>query len=106
VSGYSDSQLTHILREEVAPVLWPNLVSVAGEWVGFDLTGLERLILKRGYGYWVMWLLAGLTLKMINSDWTQVLALTAQQRSTVSRTPTEPTHRGPGSDSPSTSSDP
>lgn len=35
-SSFSIHQLRHIYLEEVAPVLYLNLLSPAGEWVGFD----------------------------------------------------------------------
>lgn len=35
-SPYSLAQIKSIHDAEVAPVLWRNLVSVAGEWTGFD----------------------------------------------------------------------
>ena len=35
-SGFSISELRRIHLEEVAPVLYPNLLSPAGEWAGFD----------------------------------------------------------------------
>ena len=35
-SGFSIGELRRIHLEEVAPVLYPNLLSPAGEWAGFD----------------------------------------------------------------------
>ena len=35
-SGYSVEQLQEIYFYEVAPVVYPNLLSVAGAWSGFD----------------------------------------------------------------------
>lgn len=35
-SGFSVKELRHIYLDEVAPVLYPNLLSPAGEWMGFD----------------------------------------------------------------------
>lgn len=43
---YSVEQLDEICIFEVAPVLFPNLESVAGEWAGFDPTWLEQEISK------------------------------------------------------------
>jgi hypothetical protein len=37
--GYSVPQLRDISRFEVAPVVFPNLLTVAGEWAGFDEEG-------------------------------------------------------------------
>lgn len=45
-SGYSLQQLREIYRFEVAPVLFPNLMSVAGEWAGFDAEWLHRSIIR------------------------------------------------------------
>jgi hypothetical protein len=35
-SGYEVEELREIYLFEVAPVVFPNLLSVAGEWAGFD----------------------------------------------------------------------
>jgi hypothetical protein len=35
-SGYSITELKHIYQHEVAPVVYQNLLIVAGEWAGFD----------------------------------------------------------------------
>lgn len=46
-SPYSQEELERIFREEVAPVLEPNLRSVAGEWAGFDPEWLVEMISSR-----------------------------------------------------------
>jgi hypothetical protein len=46
-SPYSLEQLHHILVDEVYPICRWNLLSVAGEWAGFDLAWLEGRILRR-----------------------------------------------------------
>lgn len=46
-SGYSVGQLEEILYREIHPVLRANLLSVAGEWTGFDLSWIEEQILRR-----------------------------------------------------------
>ena len=46
-SPYSLHQLEHILMDEVSPVCRYNLMSVAGEWAGFDAEWLEARILRR-----------------------------------------------------------
>ena len=46
-SPYSVGEIEQILVEEVYPVLKYNLISVAGEWAGFDQEWLERKILER-----------------------------------------------------------
>ena len=44
---YSLEELEQILVEEVHPACRSNLLSVAGEWVGFDMEWLEGRILRR-----------------------------------------------------------
>lgn len=46
-SGYALEELRRILRHEVHPVLRANLLSVAGEWSGFDADELAQRILQR-----------------------------------------------------------
>lgn len=46
-SGYGAGQLEEILYRELHPVLHTNLLSVAGEWAGFDLDWLQEQILRR-----------------------------------------------------------
>jgi hypothetical protein len=67
-SGYSVGELRDIYLYEVAPVVFPNLLSVAGEWAGFDedwlfaeaarrarSRGLAlRVLVKLGVGKWLM----------------------------------------------------
>lgn len=67
-SGYSVPQLRDIYLFEVGPVVFPNLLTVAGEWVGFDEGWLFaeatkrarrrslslRAFVKLGIGKWIM----------------------------------------------------
>lgn len=46
-SPYTMAQLQAILVDEVYPVCRANLLSVAGEWAGFDPAWLEGRILRR-----------------------------------------------------------
>ena len=46
-SPYSIEELEWILRNEVYPICKYNLLSVAGEWAGFDPGWLEERILRR-----------------------------------------------------------
>lgn len=46
-SSYREAELEWILRHEVAPILGANLLSVAGEWAGFDQDWLASRILER-----------------------------------------------------------
>ena len=43
-SGYSLAELKYIYQHEVAPVVYQNLLVVAGEWAGFDETWLHNKI--------------------------------------------------------------
>jgi hypothetical protein len=46
-SGYSVPQLRDVYRFEVAPVVFPNLLTGAGEWAGFDEEWLFTEAAKR-----------------------------------------------------------
>ena len=46
-SGYSAREIRQIDYEEVGPVLYGNLLSVAGEWAGFDEAALLAAVSKR-----------------------------------------------------------
>ena len=46
-SPYSIGDLEHILVDEVYPVCKYNLMSIAGEWAGFDMEWLQCNILRR-----------------------------------------------------------
>ena len=46
-SGYSVPQLRDIYLFEVAPVVFPNMLSVAGEWAGFDEEWLFNMAAQR-----------------------------------------------------------
>ncbi len=43
-SGYSLSELKDIYQHEVAPVVYQNLLVIAGEWAGFDEVWLHSRI--------------------------------------------------------------
>jgi hypothetical protein len=51
-SGYSEQEIRQIDYDEVGPLLYPNLLSVAGEWIAFEettlLDSLARRAIKRG----------------------------------------------------------
>jgi hypothetical protein len=52
-SPYSLEQLHETLMYDVHPVLYPNLLSMAGEWAGFDETCLvERILAARKQPRW------------------------------------------------------
>lgn len=77
-SGYDRDTLERIMAEEVAPVVYLNLYSVAGEWAGFDpdwlcaeiLAGLRR---RGPVGRW--WLRRRRTLmtRIMRDDWQDIL---------------------------------
>src|SRR3954447_4978992 len=46
-SGYGVEELRDIYLFEVAPVVFPNLLSVAGEWTGFDEEWLVNEVTKQ-----------------------------------------------------------
>jgi hypothetical protein len=52
-SPYSLDALHEMLMYDVHPVLYPNLLSMAGEWAGFDETWLvERILAARKQPRW------------------------------------------------------
>ncbi|RZK92532.1 MAG: hypothetical protein EOO62_33010 [Hymenobacter sp.] len=46
-SGYSPQEIRQIDYEEVGPLLYTNLLSVAGEWAGFEETALLEALAQR-----------------------------------------------------------
>ena len=74
------SSLDKIFRYDVFPLLWSNLLSVAGEWIGFDEDELVRDIerqraappgLLRRFAQWLLWLALGHT---ITEPWEYIKA--------------------------------
>ncbi len=52
-SPYSLDELHNMLMYDVHPVLYPNLLSIAGEWGAFDETWLvERILVVREWPRW------------------------------------------------------
>lgn len=47
-SPFTIDELEAILKNEVAPVVLPNLYDIAGEWAGFDEDWLVKAICKQG----------------------------------------------------------
>lgn len=47
-TGYTLDELDQIIFFELHPLLYQNLLSVAGEWAGFDEDALEKDILRKG----------------------------------------------------------
>lgn len=56
-SPYSWSEIRRIDQLEVFPVLWPNLLHIAGNWTGFEEDWLEERILRslNGRSAWKEW---------------------------------------------------
>lgn len=76
-SPYSEEKLDEILRFEVTPVLRGNLLSVAGEWAGFDEAWLREKIAPRidnrpFFRFGVFW--------MMRRRWKHILGLVAKFR--------------------------
>jgi hypothetical protein len=46
-SGFSEAEIRRIDYEEVGPLLYSNLLSVAGEWAGFDEAALVAAATER-----------------------------------------------------------
>lgn len=77
-SGYDIPALETIVFHEVAPVLWINLFSVAGEWAGFDQSWLEEQILKRNKRTFIKRIdqyFFSFHKKQVKNDWEKVLLL-------------------------------
>ncbi len=77
-SGYDRDALDRILAEEVAPVVYLNLYSVAGVWTGFDpdwlCAEISRALRKRGpIRAWLLRRRRGLMTGLIRDDWQAVL---------------------------------
>ena len=77
-SGYGREALEAILFDEVAPVVYRNLYSVAGEWAGFDEDWLCGEILgalrRRGWlGRWLLRCRRRMMTWPVREDWREVL---------------------------------
>jgi hypothetical protein len=89
-SGYSVQQLEEILYRELHPVLHANLLSVAGEWAGFDQQWLEKRIIDRGAGKRGFALIPGKW--MVRGEWAALqskLEELVRSRSAASAVPLE-----------------
>lgn len=74
------SKLDHIFRYDLFPILYPNLLSVVGEWMGFDEDELLREIDRRRaappwffkrFELWLLWLALG---SMVTGPWEYIKA--------------------------------
>jgi hypothetical protein len=82
-SPYTMEQLQLILSDEVCPVCAFNLLSVAGVWSGFDITWLEREILRGRKSPLRAWGRLGLPLITMHDsvEWTETKRLVLVNRS-------------------------
>lgn len=87
-SGYTLPELRHIYLHELAPVLGPNLLNVAGEWAGFDESSLHAAARRRAEtrpSFWArLWPFAWLNRKLMTyatePDWQRLAALLSAGR--------------------------
>lgn len=88
-SAYSLEEISSMLYRDVAPVCMPNLLSIAGEWTGFDEQQLIEKIVehKNRKQSSVTKLLKpqwGLIARIyIGKDWKKVAALIAEKRNAI-----------------------
>ena len=77
-SGYSVDELDAILWRELCPVLYVNLLPVAGEWSGFDMAYVEQQILAHPAGRLRQWWSYAVSGHTARDEWQRVRdALTA-----------------------------
>ena len=71
---YSVSELNTILKEQVAPAVATNLLSVAGVWQGFDQEALFEAILEIKSGKKKKPAFTWLGMRIAKADWDDVLS--------------------------------
>jgi hypothetical protein len=84
-SGYSEEELEEIFWGELCPVLHGNLLSMAGEWAGFDMDAVEQEILARPAGRlrrWMAWVQGG---RLARPGWVRVREAVAVRRGAIVR---------------------
>lgn len=73
-TGYTLPELRVILRQEVIPAFGPNLLSVAGEWAGWDEAEIREIVVRRlrrrPSPLW--WVLGPMIAHMIAGEWTKI----------------------------------
>ncbi|KJJ98722.1 hypothetical protein UB43_18870 [Pseudomonas sp. 21] len=85
-SDYCVEELEAIYRREVVPAVYPNALSVAGEWTGFDadwLFGKCRQNRRQANDLlfrWRCWLLSRTVGRLMNEHWQQVLGRVSEFR--------------------------
>ena len=77
-SGYDRDALERVLAEEVAPVVYRNLYSVAGVWAGFDpdwlCAEISRRLHRRGaIRTWLLRRRRAVMTGLIRGEWQAVL---------------------------------
>lgn len=78
-SGYSIDEIEKILRREVGPIVGMNMLSVTGEWTGFNEDWLVESIL-RYQSSWRRFLPRFTAFGMIRSHWQEIQRLVAAKR--------------------------
>ena len=102
-SGYSICELREIYLFEVAPIVSPNLMSMAGEWAGFDEEWLHGNIIKfcKRKGPWIRFFVAIGIGKWFMTwaterHWMKLVKLVEEKRSQPATAPySEPAARSP-----------
>jgi hypothetical protein len=89
-SPYSPAELNDILIDEVYPACRWNLLSIAGEWAGFDEAWLEGRILARRKSRFPRWLNPGRIAVPRSPQWRHVLREVRLQRQEVGRAAARP----------------
>lgn len=74
-SPYTLAEIERILFREVYPVCIPNMLSVAGEWAGFDFEWLEESILRHTKRSRALGSILHPHRWMIRDDWNRVKEL-------------------------------
>lgn len=89
--GFSVEQVRDILAREVFPAFAFNLMSVAGEWTGFDPDFVRARILRTLKHPGATWLLSrGLRTRLLAQEWPRVRAAMEGREPDLSEVPVEP----------------
>jgi hypothetical protein len=89
--GFSVEQVRDIFEHEVFPALAFNLMSVAGEWAGFDPDFVrERILLTLGRPQATRFLTGGLKKQLLAEEWPRMLAVMEGREPDLSDAPVRP----------------
>jgi hypothetical protein len=82
-SAYTESELLEILRQEAGPTFFPNRLSIAGEWVGYDAAEARRLVvdysrLPTPLKYLRRLISTGFVERVIADHWTAIMLRRAE----------------------------